>query len=69
MLMGFYKVKVLLTINIVKSIVKIKTDLTAMKKRFKKTRLHLKDSQPANSGMIDIFFVAASVSQNFCSTS
>ena len=36
MLMGFYKVKVLLTINIVKSIVKIKTDLAAMKKRLRK---------------------------------
>ena len=35
MLMGFYKVKVLLTINIVKSIVKIKTDLAAMKKRLR----------------------------------
>lgn len=36
MLMEKYKVKVLSSINIVKSAVKIKTDLAAMKKRFKK---------------------------------
>lgn len=36
MLMEKYEVKVLSSINIVKSAVKIKTDLAAMKKRFKK---------------------------------